>query len=639
MEGYMGIWLRIDLSSRAIRKEPLDPELIRGFVGGRGVNSKILFNELQPGVDPLGPENKIVIGTGPCNGTLVPGSSRFTVSSKSPLTGFLGDSNAGGSFGAGLKYAGYDGIVIEGKADSPVYLWIDDDKIELRSARHLMGKAPRETARAIQREHFDPEIDVISIGPAGEHLVRFGNLITDLGRALGRTGQGAVFGSKNLKAVAVRGSKGVKVADPKALRESVREMYDAWMGSAGKGGGLNLTLDLRARYGPAGGWTRYQKSGMFGTKNFQGGSWKRMVEELDDYYVKQKACFSCFAGCDHMFVIPGGPYAGAYGGGLELTTLDFGPNIGNEDMGLTAKLHERCDQYGMDYMDTRSAIGFAIECFERGILTEKDMDGLRLKWGDGETILGLVEKIAEKEGFGAVLAEGLKRASETVGKGSERYAIHSKGQALVGRDPRASKGWGLAYAVSTRGPCHVRAHLPEGYEDTGWDASVQKILRKYKEPTNPLSEEGKGELVKWHEDLQAVKNSMEICLFIIYPWTVLSSSVPEMLARLYRSVTGIEMDEDKLLTAGERIVNVEKAFNIREGWTRKDDTLPQRVLTEPYPDGPAKGQVVDLDPMVEEYYQCRGWDKETGLPKRDKLADLDLNDVVDELQNMGKLAS
>lgn len=638
MEGYMGTILRVNLTDRTIRKEPLKPELTQKFVGGRGMNSKILYDEVSPGTDPLGPQNKVIIGTGPCNGTLVPGSSRFTISSKSPLTGLLGDSNAGGFFGAGLKYAGYDAIIIEGQSDNPVYLLVDGDRVELKPAGHLWGQTTLDAARTIQRENFDPNLYVISIGVAGENLVRFGNLITDLGRGAGRTGQGAVFGSKKLKAVAVRGKKGVKVAHPEALKEAVREIYKAWMGSSDDGSGLNLSLDLRAKLGPAAGWTRYAKFGMFGTKNFQGGAaWKSQLEGLDRFMVKQKACFSCPAGCDHLYVLPDGPYAGTYGGGLELTTLDFGPNIGNEDLALNAKLHERCDRLGIDYMDTRSSLGLAMECYEKGILTRKDTDGLDLKWGNAEAILGLISKIALREGFGAIFAEGIKQAGETIGNGAEKYAIQVKGQALVARDPRASKGWGLAYAVASRGPCHVRAHLPEAYGETAWDASVQKILKKYHDPTNPLSEEGKPELVKWHEDLQAFKNSMEMCLFIIYPWTVPGGSVPRMLARLHEAVTGIPMNEDELLRIGERIVNLERVFNIREGLTRKDDTLPRRFLEEPYPDGPAKGQVVHLEPMLDEYYAFRGWDGANGFPPRKKLTDLGLEDAADELQRMGKL--
>lgn len=638
MKGYTGMLLRVNLTDGTMRKEALKDELLRDFIGGRGLNSKILYDEILPGTDPLGPGNKIIIGAGPCNGTPVPGSCRLTVSSKSPMTGLLGDSNAGGFFGAELKYAGYDAVIIEGRSDRPVYLFIDDDRVALMPAEHLWGLTTRETMRAIRRENLDPDIYTISLGPAGERLVRFGNLISDLGRGLGRTGQGAVFGSKKLKAVAVRGTKGVEAADPAALTEAVREIYASWTPGPDKDAGLNALIEVRARYGPAGGWPRYANNGMFATRNFQGGAeWIDMRAPLDNYFLKQKACFSCPAGCDHLYVISEGPYAGTYGEGLELTTVNFGPLMGNEDMDLVAKLHALLDEYGLDYFETADLVAFCTECFEKGILTREDTGGLELAWGKAESALGLVEQIVRREGLGDILAEGVKRASELIGRGAERYAMQAKGQTLVGRDVRASKGWGLAYAVASRGPCHIRASLPEGYTANSWDASVQPILKKYKDPTNPLLEEGKAELVQWHENLTAFKNSMNLCLFTLYPHNVRSGSQPEMLARLYSAVTGMPMDQEEVLRTGERIINIERAFNIREGLTRKDDTLPERMLKEPYPDGPAKGQVVNLEPMLDDYYRFRGWDKATGFPARAKLLELRLADVALDLEKMGKL--
>jgi aldehyde:ferredoxin oxidoreductase len=339
-----------------------------------------------------------------------------------------------------------------------------------------------------------------------------------------------------------------------------------------------------------------------------------------------------------MFVDTKGSFAGSYGEGLELTTVDFGPKMGNADMALTAKLHALLDEYGLDYFETTNLIAFATECFEKGILTKEDTDGLELVWGNANAALGIVNKIVDKQGFGVVLAEGVKRAAEAIGNGAEKYAMQAKGQALVGRDPRTSKGWGLAYAVSNRGPCHVRAHIPETYPANAWDASVHKILAKYDNPTDPLSEEGKAELVRWYEDIQAFKNCMEICLYTIYPWMIPSGSEAEMLTRLFRAVTGTCMEESDLLIIGERINNIERAFNVREGLSRKDDTLPARVLEEPYPDGPAKGQTVNLDLMIDEYYEFRGWDKATGFPKKEKLCELQLENVADELQRMDRLS-
>jgi len=629
MDGYMGKVLRVNLSNGRIVKEPFKKELARYYVGGRGLNSRVLYDEVKPGIDPIGPDNKIIVGVGPAAGTLVPGSQRFTVTSKSPLTGFLGDSNSGGSFGVEVKYAGYDMIIIEGQAQRPVYLWIDDDRVELKPAEHLWGKMIRDTVRAIEREIGDPDIRVISIGPGGENLVRFACLLSDLGRGTGRTGQGAVFGSKKLKAIAVRGSKGVKVADVRGLHQAVRENYLAWdKNPAFKEG--------RARYGPAAGWLRYDNFGMLPTRNYQSGTFhKSLLEGLDKYFVKQKACFSCPNGCDHMFVISEGRYAGVYGSGVELANLgDFGPKIGCDDMSLAFKAAELCDQYGVDYFDMTSIISFATECYQRGVLTEQDTGGLKLEWGSPNTILNLIEMTAHREGLGAVLAEGLKGASKVIEGDSGKYAMQTKGQSLVMRDPRGSKGWGLAYAVSSRGPCHVRAHLPETYPVGDWDICLQETLKKYNDPTNPVLEEGKGELVAWHENQQAFKNSLEICLFSTYTWMF---SVPPQLARYYNAITGSNISANEVLQIGERIINVERAFNVREGLTRKDDTLPDRMLKEPMPDGPAKGQVVRLDIMLDDYYRFRGWDKDSGLPTKKKLLELGLSDIANELEGMGKL--
>lgn len=623
MKGYTGVVLRVNLSNGKISREELKEELARDFLGGRGINSKILYDELKPGIDPLGPENEIIVGAGPCNGTMVPGSTRFTVTSKSPVTGILGDSNSGASFGVELKYAGYDVIIIEGQAKKPVYLHIDDEKVEIKSASHIWGKSTRETDRALVREFGDPDACVISIGIGGENLVRFANLVNDLGRGQGRTGQGAVFGSKKLKAIVVRGSGGVKVDDVKALHEAAWETHRAWDKNP-------EFKEARAKFGPGMGWLRYETMGMLPTRNYQSGlTHKSMLDGLDQYFVKQKACFSCPNGCDHLFVLSEGPFAGTYGCGVELANLgDFGPKIGVDVMGLAFKAGELCDQYGIDYFDMTSIIGYAMECFQRGILTEKDTDGLRLEWGDADAILGLIEMTARKEGIGEILAKGMAEAAKLIGKDSERYMMHSKGQSLVMREPRASKGWALAYAVSSRGPCHVRAHLPETYPADNWDSAVQGILAKYNDPTNPLIEEGKGELVAWHENLQAFKNSLEICLFSVYTWM---TSVPTMLARYCNAVTGFSIDEQEVLKIGERIINIEKAFNVREGFGREYDTLPERMLKEPMPDGPAKGQVVNLDSMLDDYYGTRGWERSTSIPTREKLLELGLDDVARDL--------
>ncbi|MBW1773865.1 MAG: aldehyde ferredoxin oxidoreductase family protein [Deltaproteobacteria bacterium] len=639
MKGWTETILRVDLTSGKISNEPLDMELAHQYVGGRGLNAKMLFDEVPAGTDPLGPDNKLIIGVGPCNGTVVPGSQRFTVTLKSPVTGRYADSNSGGSFGATLKYAGYDMVIIEGKAKEPVYLWIDDENVEIRPAAHLWGKTTRAASRAIVDEVKDPDISTITIGPAGENMVMFASVIADLGRALGRTGIGAVFGSKNLKAISVRGTKGVKVADPQALEAAVKQTYDAWDNN-------REMYDLVAGYGPSRGSMRY--GGMLGDKNFRGTEptgWFSMMslENQSERYVKTRACFSCSQGCDHMYVVTKGPFKGAYGEGMELSQpMDLGVKLGLYDLDTVLAVGTLGDELGLDYFDTSTAIAYAMECFEKGILTERDTGGLRLEWGNQDVIPKLMVMIANGQGIGDIFAQGLDRIPKIIGKKTEKYMMHAKGMTFPSRDPRSSKGWALMYAVSSRGPCHVRAFIPESMPDHTWDVAIEKRLQKYKDPKNRILEEGKPEIVYWYENLLAFKNSLEICIFSSDPWMFSESdehfSIPGMLARFYNATTGRDISEEDVLRIGERIVNVERAFNVREGLTRKDDTLPERMLKEPMPDGFAKGQVVDLEPMLDEYYGFRGWDRSTGFPTRDRLLDLGLEEIADQLKEIGKLA-
>ena len=636
-QGYAGIILRVNLTNKEIVKQELDTDLISQFIGGRGFNVKFLYDEVKPAVDPLGPDNKIIFGVGPCAGTSVPGSQRFNVTSKSPLTGFFGDSNSGGDFGAALKYAGYDMIILEGQSEVPVYLFVNDENVELREAGHLWGKTTFETRRTIEREVNDPEVCLAAIGPGGENLVRFANIISELGRAAGRTGMGAVLGSKKVKAVAVRGTRGVKVANYEMLKKLNMENYQLWHRDTEAYQGWT-------EYGPTRAWAAYAMCGMLPTKNFRQGTFEKdMFEELvrNRYFVKQKACISCPLGCNHSFLVRTGPYIGTIGEGTELTQLaDFGPRVGNDNLALAFKADTLCDEYGVDIMDMSAVIAYAMECYENGVLTAGDTGGLKLEWGNAEAILSLIEMIIYRKGLGDTLAQGLKRAPEIIGGGSEKYAMHVKGQTLVMRNVRASKGWALMYATSSRGACHMRAWVPEGYGAGGsvaagiWDPGVLRLVENYSAPLNPLTEEGKPELVKWCEDLRALRDTLDICHFTLYKGSVdsLNESLADLYAKFYDAVTGCSITGADGLHIGERINNLERAFNIRAGLSRKDDSLPGRMLKEPLPDGPAKGQVVNLEPMIDRYYEVRGWDKVSGVPTRDKLLELGLAYVADDLE-------
>ena len=640
MNGWMGTILRVDLSKKLVTKEPLEEELVAKFVGGKGLSTKYLYDEIKPGIDPLGPDNKVIFGVGPCNGTLSPGGSRFTIATKSPLSGFIGDANSGGTFGAGLKYAGYDMLIIEGKAEKPLYLWMEDDRVELRDAGHLWGKTTAETKRVLETELGDPEVCVVSIGPAGENLVKFAAVIADLGRAAGRTGIGAVLGSKKLKAIAVKGTKGVKVANPKLLEEAAMEVYQLWRVDWG-------SYQAWSKMGPTSSMIRYHNMGILPTKNYLRGTFPEGIQSVtgeriaEGYFVKPKACFSCPVPTDHLFIIDKGPYAGTYGEGLEMAQLEhFSSRVMIDDLDFTAKATALSDEYGVDCMDMAAIIGYAMECFDNGILTEKDTDGLRVDWGNASAALKLMELTTYRKGIGDLFAEGVKRASEKIGQGSERFAVHVKGLSISTRDPRGCKGWGLGYAVGARGADHCR-HLgvAEGVAlpgSIGFDPVRGEVIGEPGKDLNPLSEEGKGQLIYWYENLRYFQNCMENC--INFPRYRKDLGLPGTMAKFFNAVTGWELSSKDVMRIGERIVNLDRAFNVREGLTRKDDSLPERFLKETLPEGPAKGSVVNLEPMLDEYYEVRGWDKISGFPTRAKLEELGLKKEAEELKKMGRLA-
>ncbi|MFC1994864.1 aldehyde ferredoxin oxidoreductase family protein [Chloroflexota bacterium] len=639
MNGWMGTILRVNLSEGKIAKEPLGEEFAAKYIGGRGFNAKVLFDEVKPGIDPLGPDNKLILGVGPCNGTLVPGNSRLTITAKSPLSGSIGDSNCSALLSARLKYAGYDMVIIEGQARNPVYLWIDDDKVELRDAEQLWGKTTQATRMALERENGDPDISVISIGPAGENLVKFACIIADLGRAAGRTGTGAVMGSKKLKAVAVRGSKGVKVAHRKQLEEAAQEFRRGWSETEG-------ARERYATFGVLGALRPWHDIlGTLSTRNYQQGTFEKFEslsgEHWLQYFLKSKSCFSCPTPCDHIFIIDKGRFAGTWGSGVELDKPQmYGTNVGVSEPEFAIKAGALSDEYGLDVMEMSGVIAYTMQCFEEGILTTEDTDGLNIEWGNGDTILKLIEMTAYRHGVGDIFAEGVKRASERIGKGSEKYALHVKGLYPDAMDPRGQKAWGLGYAVSSRGAehCHTLARADWGLPGSGlgFDPIQGEVLGQPDKMVDSAAEDGKAQMVKWYEEVRAFENCMEICSFATryYPK---ESSLPKMLAKLFNAATGFNLSDKDVLHIGERIVNLERAFAAREGFTRKDDTLPTRFLTEPMPDGSAKGQVIHLEPMLDEYYRLRGWDIDSGLPTKEKLVELGLEEIADELEKTLKL--
>jgi aldehyde:ferredoxin oxidoreductase len=643
----MGSILRVNLSNGKIVKEPLEEDMAHYYVGGRGINTKILYDETRPGIDPLGPDNKIVLGAGPCNGTLVPANARLTISAKSPITGFLGCSSSGGVFGVEMKYAGYDAIIIEGKSEKPVYLWIDNDHVELRDAGKFWGKTTFEGRKVIQREVGHPDIGVISIGPAGENLVKFASVTSDWGRSHGKTGMGAVMGSKRLKAVAIRGTEGVKVARGDLIEKASMELLQDWRDNEVVIAHPEVTMEKVAQIYEQYGATFFftVENDVFGSapiKNYQEGTWGEKAHPLyperlkEKYYLKPRSCFSCYIPDDRGYIITEGPFAGTWGTGLyNMHQYSVGSMIGVNDPDAMVRATALCDMLGMDVSMIGATIGWAMECYEKKILTEKDVDGLKLEWGNSEAALELIEMIAYRKGIGDLFAEGVKKASEKVGQGSEKFAMHVKGLAVDTPDPRAHKAWALGCAVATRGAEHCMGFSQAEMGLGGWDPDPMRGEIWDGEKVEGHSEKDKGKMIKWLEDIRAFQNNMVVCVFVHYMPLAPRIGQPEMCAKFYNAVTGLEITGKDVLHIGERTVNLEKAYNIREGWTRQDDNLPDRFLKETLPAGPAKGNVVDLESMVNEYYSEREWGQ-SGLPTRDKLMSLGLDFVADDLEDMGE---
>jgi len=630
MYGCAGKILRVNLTRGKIGSETLEEDVARKFLGGRGLGAKILFEELKPGIEPLGPENKLVFAVGPVTGAPFAGNSGWTVMAKSPLTGLWGEAHAQGYFATEMKYAGYDAIIIEGKAKKPVYLWVHDGKAELRSAEHLWGKVIGEVQEEIRKELGDEKIRIASIGPGGENLVRYACIISDLYSAAGRCGMGAVMGSKKLKAVALRGTGNIRIADRGTFRDlakkAAKEAMDGW--------GEDMY-----KYGTDGGLDDLHGSGRLPTMAFRkcsfAGAEKITGETMaDTILVKRATCLGC-PDSHYRVVEAKEPYAvdPAYGGPEYESCASLGSLCMNDNLVAVAKANELCNKYTIDTISTGVVIAFAMECYEKGLLTRQDTGGIDLTWGNYEAIIQLIPKIAYREGIGDLLAEGVKRAAEKIGGGSERWALHVKGQELPMHEPRGKKGVGLSYATSNRGACHLQAPHDDSFEDEddlapeiGLTPDIAPRYRLYAGPE-------KAKLVKIGQDLWSLYDSLVACKFTPHPAGI---SI-ETLIGIVNSITGWGVTPMELMTAGERAFNLCRAFNAREGATRKDDTLPER-LAEPLPEGLFKGEAIPkevLDRMLDHYYEFRGWSRETGIPTRAKLEDLGLKYVADELERLG----
>lgn len=641
--------LHVDLSERRTWVEPVPEVWIDRFIGSRGVNAKILWDALKPGIDPLGPGNVLIFGTGTLTGTFAPTSGRMTITCKSPTTYLYLKTNVGGHWGTELKFAGFDYLVIHGKAASPTYLWIHDGEVEIRDAQHLWGEDVRKTTEALRKEVRDDEAQVAAIGQGGENLVRFAAVMVSIYNAAARGGAGAVMGSKRLKAVVVRGHGGVRVADPKGFYRSCR--------IAIKNSYEDATAKFAHLYGTAGSVPMVNEARAFPSYNFQKG-YIEGAEKIGGPYLAESeylkgrlGCNACIFTCHRYCEIEGGKYAGCYTGGPEYETLSaLGAGCGTTDLETVIKANELCNIYGLDTISTGNLIQWAMECYERGVITKDQAGGLHLEWGNGEAIVEMVKKIAFRQGLGNLLAEGVKRASERIGQGSEKWAIQSKGLEQSRVETRAAFGYALAFAVNPRGPDHLHTEtIAEFGTRPGGRRLIKKITgdEKY---ANPRLIEKRPEIVRWHEDCFAATDSLGLCAFIN---TSRFGVDPEQMANMFSSAIGKKVSEEELMTAGRRILTLEKSFNVREGASRKDDTLPWRLMNEPL-ESLMRGRDVSraieekegfvpinspemLNRMLDEYYDLHGWDRNTSWPYRETLLQLGLKEVVEELEPEGKV--
>lgn len=600
MKGWMGTILRVNLTSGTIEKQPLDPVMAREYVGGRGLALKILYDELRIDCDPLGPENMLIFINGPLTLTGVLSSGRYMVVTKSPLTGTICSSNSGGYFPAAFKAAGYDAIIFSGRSESPVYLWIEDDRVELRDAAGLLGMDTRETYQTI-RKATHKEARVACIGPAGENLVRYAAVMNDADRAAARSGVGAVMGSKNLKAVAIRGTKGVRVADPEEILRSTimaDHIKKADLGIAFGEFGTPLFVDVM------------NANNIMPTKNFQEGFFEEGdeingAEIIDTTLVRSKSCYGCPLNCGRNTRLPAeSKYQGRGDGPEYETCFSLGSNICVGELDAVTKMNYICNETGMDTMDAGTTIATIMELHEKGLIS-KEKIGFSLKWGDADGSIRLLEMIATGDGFGREAAMGGKYLADKYG--APEVFMGSKGQGFAGYHPRGMVGQGLLYATSPEGGNHTTGN------------TIQPEINGIPEPMDPLTPEEKPEMVIRRQDETAFWECCGVCVF---PYMLMEEGT-EVIADFYSAVVGEAYSEDDVRKLGERVFNLEREFNRRLGFDRKDDTLPRRLTHEPHGEGIGEGNVVPLEEMLDRYYELRGWTQD-GLPTERKLKELGL---------------
>lgn len=617
--GYSGTWLEINLTDGTVGKHKLDEKMINDFVGGGGFSAKILWDETDDTTDPLGEENPLILMTGPLTGTLAPTGNSWYVGFRAPTTGIYGEGRGGGYFGSELKYAGYDYVIIRGKSSNPVYLHIDNDEVSIKDASHLWGLDFFETTHKLEKDH--PQCKVLGIGPAGEKLVKSAIVMSDLYRAGGRGGAGAVMGSKNLKAVAVYGSKDVKVADPEGFKETLREVNEIIYQHP-------ATAQLLPQYGTASLVNGMNAFGALPTRNHKSGTFEgaeqisgeKMAETI---LTKTRGCFACNIKCTRYTQVKEGEYAGVESEGPEYETVNaFGSRCGIDNLEAIAMANMNANRLGLDTISAGTMIAFAMELYEEGILSKEDCNGLDLKFGNHQAMNTLLQDLANRKGLGDILAEGVREAAKKIGKGAEKYAMHVKGLELTATELRAAQDSGLGHAIANRGGDHLRPWSP-AFTLFGFGNEEMNLSGT----PDPIIPDDKARVVHEMEKTAIFTDLNGMCKF-----TVLCNTLaPSHLAKLHETITGIPMDSERLKTTVDRVLTLQRALNLyKYKMSPMEDTLPDRFLKDPAPSGPAEGKVLELAVMLKEYYEKEGWD-EKGYPLAEKYDSLGLDFIKEQI--------
>lgn len=628
--------LHVDLSTKEFWEEKLDIDTWKKYLPSRGINAKLLWELTDENTDPLGKENVLIFGAGAFSGTTVPCAGRVTVTFKSPATGMYFKSNAGGHWGPELKKAGYNNLVVHGKADSPTYIFIKNNRVEFFEAEQVWGENVRSANNIIKEELNDKDIQLATIGPAGENLVKISALMLTTYNAAARGGIGAVMGSKNLKAVAVKGNNKIKVKNSDQFHETSIKAEEEILNFPGSEG--------LSKYGTAGTVMPLNESYSWPTKNYRESYFEEAdkisgEEIVESGRLKRRiACHGCVLAC-HRYTESEGEEYESYGGGPELETLGSlgaGPKV--SDLDAIQKANQLCNLYGIDTISAGVVIQWAMECYEKEVLPEKFMNNYDLDWGNEEAVIELVEDIAFREGLGDILAEGVKEAAKEIGQDSEKWAVEAKGLEQSGVDTRMAKAYALAFAVNPRGPDHLHT---QPFAEWGFGEESRELIKEItgeEEFIEKTDITKKAEVVRWHEDVYAISDSLGICTFTN---TALLGFKPQRMLELWNLVSDEEISLDEFYNIGKRIVTLEKAYNVRCGATREDDTLPQRIMNESAKDNPGEKDIVtsekQLNEMLDNYYDLHGWDKNTGRPTKQIYNELGLDFVAEELESKNKL--